>query len=146
MENFLKMRRFKSWRWCHCDQIYGNRKILFSEYGWCCKKLDLKWVKTGNFLLLLYPWLLILTQVMTGNGVAKVMDSGHPSFSKGDLVWGITRWEEYTLVTATESLFKIPDTDVPLSYYIGILGKLNMESLWSLWLLRLVYLTWYFIL
>ncbi|KAJ9701782.1 hypothetical protein PVL29_006942 [Vitis rotundifolia] len=60
--------------------------------------------------------------VMTGNGVAKVMDSGHPSFSKGDLVWGITRWEEYTLVTATESLFKIPDTDVPLSYYIGILG------------------------
>ena len=72
---------------------------------------------------------MILTQVMTGNGVAKVMDSGHPSFSKGDLVWGITRWEEYTLVTATESLFKIPDTDVPLSYYIGILGKLNMESL-----------------
>ncbi|KAL6343274.1 hypothetical protein AAG906_022190 [Vitis piasezkii] len=25
-------------------------------------------------------------------------------------------------ITATESLFKIPDTDVPLSYYIGILG------------------------
>ena len=61
--------------------------------------------------------------------MAKVLDSGHPNFSKGDLVWGFTGWEEYTLITAPESLFKIPNNDVPLSYYIGILGKLNVESL-----------------
>ncbi|XP_002279529.1 2-alkenal reductase (NADP(+)-dependent)-like [Vitis riparia] len=60
--------------------------------------------------------------VISGYGVAKVLDSGHPNFSKGDLVWGFTGWEEYTLITAPESLFKIPNNDVPLSYYIGILG------------------------
>ncbi|XP_062170034.1 2-alkenal reductase (NADP(+)-dependent)-like [Alnus glutinosa] len=63
-----------------------------------------------------------------GYGVSKVLDSGHPNFKKGDLVWGITGWEEYSLITATESLFKIHDTDVPLSYYTGILGMPGMTA------------------
>ncbi|KAI3511432.1 hypothetical protein L1887_18585 [Cichorium endivia] len=59
---------------------------------------------------------------ITGYGVAKVVDSGHSNFKKGDLVWGFTGWEEYSIITAPENLFKIQDTDVPLSYYTGILG------------------------
>jgi NADPH-dependent curcumin reductase CurA len=65
-------------------------------------------------------------QPLAGYGVSKVLDSGHPNFKKGDLVWGITRWEEYSLITAAESLLKIHNTDVPLSYYTGILGKLML--------------------
>ncbi|KAF8391753.1 hypothetical protein HHK36_021987 [Tetracentron sinense] len=57
-----------------------------------------------------------------GYGVAKVLDSGHPDFKEGDLIWGMTGWEEYSLIPATETLFKIHYTDVPLSYYTGILG------------------------
>ncbi|XP_021814087.1 2-alkenal reductase (NADP(+)-dependent)-like [Prunus avium] len=59
-----------------------------------------------------------------GYGVAKVLDSSHPEFKQGDLVWGLTRWEEYSFITNPESLIKIrhTDTDVPLSYYTGILG------------------------
>ncbi|CAL9054358.1 unnamed protein product [Musa banksii] len=59
---------------------------------------------------------------ITGYGVCKVLDSGHPDFKIGDYVWGITGWEEYSLITSTEGLFKINHTDVPLSYYTGILG------------------------
>ncbi|XP_023895478.2 2-alkenal reductase (NADP(+)-dependent) [Quercus suber] len=60
---------------------------------------------------------------LNGYGVAKVLDSGHPDFKVGDLVWGAnTRWEEYSLTTATERLKKIKHTDVPLSYYTGLLG------------------------
>ncbi|CAL9752975.1 unnamed protein product [Musa acuminata subsp. burmannicoides] len=33
----------------------------------------------------------------------------------------MTGWEEYSLITSTEHLIKINHTDVPLSYYIGIL-------------------------
>ena len=62
-------------------------------------------------------------QPITGLGVAKVLDSTHPNFKKGDLVWGRTGWEEYSLITEPEALFKIQNTDVPLSYYTGILGK-----------------------
>ncbi|XP_034686801.1 2-alkenal reductase (NADP(+)-dependent)-like [Vitis riparia] len=65
---------------------------------------------------------------ITGYGVAKVLDSRHPDFKKGDLVWGITGWEEYSLITTNELLFKIQHTDVPLSYYTGILGMPGMTA------------------
>lgn len=60
--------------------------------------------------------------VITGYGVAKVVDSGHPDFQPGDLVWGLTGWEEYSLIPVPKGLTKIKYTDVPLSYYTGILG------------------------
>ncbi|ESR55342.1 hypothetical protein CICLE_v10024617mg [Citrus x clementina] len=59
---------------------------------------------------------------INGYGVAKVLDSTHPNYAKDDLVWGFTGWEEYSLVTAPQILIKIQHTDVPLSYYTGILG------------------------
>lgn len=59
---------------------------------------------------------------IVGFGVAKVVDSAHPKFKKDDLVWGMTGWEEYSIIKAPETLFKIHNTDVPLSYYTGILG------------------------
>ncbi|KAJ0972966.1 hypothetical protein J5N97_020925 [Dioscorea zingiberensis] len=62
--------------------------------------------------------------VIRGFGVSRVLDSGHSDFKAGDYVWGVTGWEEYTLITDTQSLFKIPifTADVPLSYYTGLLG------------------------
>ncbi|KAF5452806.1 hypothetical protein F2P56_027769 [Juglans regia] len=65
-----------------------------------------------------------------GYGVAEVLDSGHPNFEKGDLVWGITGWEEYSVLTkpAADTLTKIQHTDVPLSYYTGILGMPGMTA------------------
>ncbi|XP_076908146.1 2-alkenal reductase (NADP(+)-dependent)-like [Bidens hawaiensis] len=63
-----------------------------------------------------------------GLGVAKVLESGHSNFKKGDLVWGGTRWEEYSVLNAPETLFKIEQTDVPLSYYTGILGMPGMTA------------------
>ncbi|KZV48483.1 hypothetical protein F511_18289 [Dorcoceras hygrometricum] len=59
---------------------------------------------------------------LTGFGVCKVVDSTHPNFKKGDLVRGMTGWEEYSLIKSAEGLSKIQHTDVPLSYYTGILG------------------------
>ncbi|KAJ0612563.1 putative oxidoreductase [Helianthus annuus] len=64
----------------------------------------------------------------SGLGVAKVLDSGHLNFKKGDLVWGMTGWEEYSIINAPETLFKIQDTDVSLSYYTGILGMPGMTA------------------
>ncbi|GAY63336.1 hypothetical protein CUMW_224720 [Citrus unshiu] len=64
---------------------------------------------------------------ISGYGVGKVLDSENPEFNKGDLVWGMTGWEEYSLITAPH-LFKIQHTDVPLSYYTGILGMPGMTA------------------
>lgn len=67
-------------------------------------------------------------QPIRGYGVAKVLDSSHPEFKEGDLVWGLTKWEEYSLLPNPENLIKIHHTDVPLSYYTGILGKYSNFS------------------
>ncbi|XP_030527771.1 2-alkenal reductase (NADP(+)-dependent)-like [Rhodamnia argentea] len=65
---------------------------------------------------------------ITGYGVARVLESGHPNFKKGDLVWGMTGWEQYSLITVPETCFKIEHSDVPLSYYIGLLGMPGMTA------------------
>ncbi|KAB2597591.1 2-alkenal reductase (NADP(+)-dependent)-like [Pyrus ussuriensis x Pyrus communis] len=49
---------------------------------------------------------------LNGFGVAKILESGHPEFKE----------EEYSIITEPEQLFKIHHTDVPLSYYTGLLG------------------------
>ncbi|XP_058184275.1 2-alkenal reductase (NADP(+)-dependent)-like isoform X2 [Rhododendron vialii] len=65
---------------------------------------------------------------ITGYGVARVIDSRHPNVKIGDLVWGMTGWEDYSLITEPETLFKIEHKDVPLSYYTGILGMPGMTA------------------
>ncbi|ONM26440.1 NADP-dependent alkenal double bond reductase P2 [Zea mays] len=57
---------------------------------------------------------------MAGRKAAMVVGSTHPEFTAGDLVWGLSGWEEYTLVTQPESLHKIKHTELPLSYYTGV--------------------------
>ncbi|RWR96737.1 2-alkenal reductase NADP+-dependent [Cinnamomum micranthum f. kanehirae] len=65
---------------------------------------------------------------IVGLGVAKVLDSGHPDFKAGDLVWGFTGWEEFSLLSAPETLSKVTDTDVSLSYYTGLLGMAGLTA------------------
>lgn len=52
-----------------------------------------------------------------------MLNSSHTDYKKGDLIWGVTGWEEYTLIKDLTGVFKINDTDVPLSYYTGLLGR-----------------------
>ncbi|KAL5578602.1 hypothetical protein UlMin_011044 [Ulmus minor] len=69
-----------------------------------------------------------LASPIIGHGVSKVLESGDPNFKQGDLVWGITGWEEYSIIDSTQALFKIQHTDVPLSYYTGLLGMTGMTA------------------
>lgn len=57
-----------------------------------------------------------------GFGVSEVVDSDNPNFKPGDLVSGITGWEEYSLIHRTEQLRKIKQDDIPLSFHLGLLG------------------------
>ncbi|KAJ1265273.1 hypothetical protein BS78_08G065700 [Paspalum vaginatum] len=70
----------------------------------------------------------VLGEALENFGVSKVIASGHPDFKIGDLVWGITGWEEYTLISNPESLFKIKHPELPLSYYTGVLGMPGLTA------------------
>ena len=85
------------------------------------------------FQLCTYDLDVEIMQPVTGFGVAKVLDSGNPNFKKGDLVWGTTGWEEYSLIIDLLDIIKIQHTDVPLSYYTGILGKPIFFYFWYTW-------------
>ncbi|KAF0895304.1 hypothetical protein E2562_012574 [Oryza meyeriana var. granulata] len=70
----------------------------------------------------------VLGEALVNFGVGKVIDSTHPEFTAGDLVWGLCGWEEYTLVTQPETLHKINHPDLPLSYYTGVLGVTGLTA------------------
>ncbi|KAM7273464.1 hypothetical protein ACFE04_028128 [Oxalis oulophora] len=60
---------------------------------------------------------------LEGFGVSKVIDSDDPDFKAGDLISGITSWEEYSLLSNPMQMRRIKqDDDIPLSYYVGLLG------------------------
>ncbi|KAJ4787579.1 Zinc-binding dehydrogenase family protein [Rhynchospora pubera] len=61
-------------------------------------------------------------------GVCKVIESTYPNFKTGDYVWGITGWEEYSLITTPEIFIKINHPELPLSYYTGILGMTGFTA------------------
>ncbi|CAM8883819.1 unnamed protein product [Rhodiola kirilowii] len=67
-----------------------------------------------------------------GYGVFRVVDSDKPEFKPGDVAVRVTRWEEYSLLETTNQLRKIEREDIPLSYYLGLLGMVpNHEFPWS---------------
>jgi NADPH-dependent curcumin reductase CurA len=57
--------------------------------------------------------------------VSKVVLSGHPDFKPGDLLWGVTGWEEYSLIPNPVFCHRINHHEFPLSYYTGVLGEFN---------------------
>ncbi|CAN4095175.1 unnamed protein product [Withania somnifera] len=66
--------------------------------------------------------------VIIGLGVSKVIKSANADFEEGDYIWGMTGWEEYSLILNPSGSFKIKYTDVPLSYYAGILGMPGLAA------------------
>lgn len=63
-------------------------------------------------------------KAIQGFGVSKVLDSDDPDFKPGDLVSGLTGWEEFSLMRKHEQLRRIQQDDIPLSYHVGLLGTL----------------------
>lgn len=63
-----------------------------------------------------------MLKVVEGFGVSKVVHSDDPNFNPGDLISGLTGWEEYSLINKTKQLRKIQLDDIPLSYHVGLLG------------------------
>lgn len=64
---------------------------------------------------------------IAGGGVAEVVESRSDKFSVGDFVVGMLPWSEYCAVP-TNDLRKLPKTDAPLSWHLGILGMPGMTA------------------
>lgn len=68
-----------------------------------------------------------LDQPISGGVVAEVADSKTPALQKGDRVLGMLPWATYSISKPAE-LEKIPESAVPLSYYLGVLGMPGLTA------------------
>jgi NADPH-dependent curcumin reductase CurA len=59
---------------------------------------------------------------MRALGVGVVIESRDATVKAGDVVYGFLGWQDYAVVTRSDLLSHIPDPQVPLPAYAGVLG------------------------
>ncbi|KAF9345420.1 hypothetical protein BGX34_004783, partial [Mortierella sp. NVP85] len=72
---------------------------------------------------------------LIASGVSQVVESKNASFPVGAIVTGMVGWEEYTVVAGAQDLRVIPhapNSRIPLSAYIGVLGMPGLTAYSSL--------------
>ncbi|XP_061345073.1 NADPH-dependent oxidoreductase 2-alkenal reductase-like isoform X2 [Gastrolobium bilobum] len=106
----------------------GSNEVLLKNLYFSCDPYMLFLMTNVEPGSVSYALPLSIRKPLIGFGVAKVLESEHKDYKKGDLIWGLTKLEEYSLVPSTQIQFKIEHTDVPLSYYTGILGMPGMTA------------------
>lgn len=66
-------------------------------------------------------------EVLQAGVVGQIVSSRNGDFAEGDYVSGMLGWETYSLSNG-QGLQKLTNTDVPLSWYLGILGMPGMTA------------------
>ncbi len=66
-------------------------------------------------------------EVLQAGVVGEVISSNNDDFSEGAIVQGMLGWENYS-VSSGQGLYRLLNTNVPLSYYLGILGMPGMTA------------------
>jgi len=69
-----------------------------------------------------------LDEVLKGRVIGEVVESRHPDFKAGEVVFGMLGWEEYSLAPGAESLRHVDPALAPLPYYLGALGMPGMTA------------------
>ncbi|XP_065875106.1 2-alkenal reductase (NADP(+)-dependent) isoform X2 [Euphorbia lathyris] len=72
----------------------------------------------------------LLDQPIQGFGISKVVVSDNPDLKPGELVSGITGWEDYSLIHKPMQLRKIQQDEdsIPLSFHLGLLGMPGLTA------------------
>jgi NADPH-dependent curcumin reductase CurA len=60
-------------------------------------------------------------EVMTGETVGEVVESGDPGLAAGDWVLGARGWQTH-IISPASALIKLPKNGPPISTYLGVLG------------------------
>ena len=68
-----------------------------------------------------------LHQPISSGVIAKVTESNHSGFSKGDFVSGLLQWKEYQKSDGS-GLLKVDPSKAPLSAYLGVLGMTGLTA------------------
>ena len=67
-------------------------------------------------------------EVVRSGGVGEVVESRTDAYAPGQLVFGMTGWQEYTVIDAAERAMQVLPEGVPPGVAIGILGVTGMTA------------------
>lgn len=74
-----------------------------------------------------------LGEVMRGGGIAEVVESNSPDWAVGDLVTGLTGWQEYVLLDGSVMVQPLPKgLPVPPEVFMGALGVTGLTAYFGL--------------
>ena len=68
---------------------------------------------------------------MRGSGVAQIIHSNNPDFPVGDLVQGLTNWQEYIIADSTAGLTLL-SSDINPEMALGVLGTTGLTAYFGL--------------
>ena len=72
-------------------------------------------------------------EVMRGGGLAQIVESQRPDYAVGDLITGLTGWQEYALIDDAAMVQSIPKgLPVPLPALMGVLGVTGLTAYFGL--------------
>lgn len=72
-------------------------------------------------------------EVMRGGGIARIVESQTPAYAVGDLVSGLTGWQDYVLLDGSVMVQKVPGTlGVPPQALLGALGVTGLTAYFGL--------------
>jgi NADPH:quinone reductase len=72
-----------------------------------------------------------IDEVITGGGVAKIVESKNPDFRPGDIVEGMLGWQDYNLSNG-QGLRKFDPSLAPITTALGVLGMPGLTSYFGL--------------
>lgn len=75
---------------------------------------------------------ILVGDVMRAFAVGEVVKSRHGDFTPGDRVMGLFGWQEHAAVDPAAVLLRVPDADLPLSLYLGVLGLNGITAYFGL--------------
>lgn len=73
-----------------------------------------------------------LDQPVMGLILGRVIESQNPQIEVGRLLMARLAWEQYSVVDDSDWLVTIEDSDLPLSYHMGVLGDTGMSAYFGL--------------
>ena len=72
-------------------------------------------------------------EVMRGGGIAEIVESNTPDYAVGDLVTGLTGWQDYVLLDGSVMVQPLPTgLGVPPEVFMGVLGVTGLTAYFGL--------------
>jgi NADPH-dependent curcumin reductase CurA len=72
-------------------------------------------------------------EVMRGGGIARIVESNTPQYAVGDLVTGLTGWQDYVRLDGSAMVQPVPaGLSVPPEVFLGVLGVTGLTAYFGL--------------